>query len=137
MQISTISIINFSECVHEIDRSINDRSASVLFLLSVMLKVEELTGVKQVTNWGVGRLNGAVAAYPVGRSGCLARVDNFSVSCDECQVGFGASLIVLKELFELTGSERYQHQLLMLHGLLCRDEVYYEGALTLYQLSLK
>lgn len=136
MQISTISILNFSECVHEIDRSLEDRSASVLFLLSVMQKVEELTGEKQATNWGVSSLCCAVAAYPVGRSGCLARIGNFSICCDEKQVGYGASLIVLRELFELTRSERYEQLLIALHDYLCRDECYHEGALTLFKLSL-
>ncbi|MCP6645556.1 hypothetical protein NL493_25560 [Klebsiella pneumoniae] len=136
MQISKISILNFSECVNVLDSTLNDRPASVLFLLHVMQKVEELTGKQASCNWGIANFDGSIAAYPVGRTGCLAMVRNFSVCLDEHQLGYGASLIVLHELSSITHCEKYKELKNQLLHYLLNDCEYNDGALCLYRLSL-
>lgn len=132
MQISTISIINFQECVSELNRGFLDQSASMIYLLRVNQKVEDLTDHKQNANWGI--LQGSVAVYPLGRSGSLIRVENFSFSMDDEQLGYGASLIVLDELYELTGRELFKKHLEDLIILLDSDFTYNYGALQLYKI---
>ena len=131
MQISTIGIINFQECVSELNRAFLDQSASMIYLLRVNQKVEDLTAHKQKANWGI--LEDSVAVYPLGRSGSLIRVENFSFSMDDEQLGYGASLIVLDELYELTRRELFKKHLEELHGFLEWDSAFNYGALQLYK----
>lgn len=131
MQISTINIINFQECVSELNRGFLDQAASMMYLLWVNQKIEDLTDHKQNANWGI--LEDSVAVYPLGRYGSLIRIGNFSFSMDDEQLGYGASLIALDELYAFTGRELFKKHLDELHGFLEWESAYNYGALQLYK----